>query len=205
MDNTKPTLRQKFERLPELARVWLASEEATFIIIELNQRLGLDGVLIEVIPNSITRLAVRELEPKEFINDISDGLGIEWIVAQGIAQEIERKILRPVEIPLRNEVGVDIKAIFLAKPPAAFAPTPPTPPRVGAPTDNVRAAMPPISRPTPPPAPIPPTPPIPTSAGVGIPTNSVGTTPKEIPVKINVQPARPDQPFGSDSWVNKIK
>lgn len=196
--NPTPTLRKKFEQLPAKVREWLASEEATFIIIELNRRIGLDGVLIEVIPNAITRLVVRELEPREFINDISDGLGVDWLIAQEIAQDVERRILRPVEIPLRNEVGVDIKAIFLAKPPVT-----PQPAATPAPS------TPPIYRPTPPAGGSPiyrPAPSANSEQAAPAPTAPITpAAPKEIPVKINVQKPQGDQPFGPDSWVNKVK
>lgn len=157
------------------------------MIIDLNRRLGLEGVFIEVIPHLITRLAVRDLDPKKFIDELSNGADLDQPIAQGATEEIERRILRPVEVPLRNEVGVDIKAIFLAKPPV-------TPPiyRPAPPPTNPNPTQPPIYRPSPS---IPTPPPIPPKP----------VTPPEIPVKINVSKPEIHSIFDSDSWVNKLK
>ncbi len=203
----QPTIRQTFEKLPTKIREWLTSEEATYIIIELNRRLGLEGILIEVVPNTITRLVTKDLNPQNFVDDLSNGLDVDWPTARGVAEEIERRILRPVEVPLRNEVGIDIKAIFLAKPPASPIISSATPIRPTIQTNNPASPTmppaPPIYRPA---SQIPTPPPIP-------PKPATPPAPTEIPVKINVQPVRPAQgenppgrqPFGADSWVNKVK
>lgn len=191
IDKQRLVIHKAFQQLPLRVIEWLASEEVTYIIIDMNRRLGLEGVFTEVIPHLITRMAVKDLDPKKFINELSNSADLEWPIAQVAVEEIERRILRPVEISLRNEAGVDIKAIFLARPPT---------PSTGAPTVPTRPII-QMSSPT-----LPVTPP--TISSVPVPPKTTG-----IPVKINVQPARPaqdenppmDEPFGSDSWVNKVK
>lgn len=120
------TLRQKFMSLPEPLRDWLASERVTLAIIEINKRLGLFGILIEIIPTAILRLVVKDLEPKNFIAALIQELDIDTPAAAAIAQEIETKILRPVELPLRNQLGVDIKMIYAAAPSNISAPSRPS-------------------------------------------------------------------------------
>ncbi len=106
------TLRQRFMELPEKIRDWLASERATYAIIEINQRLGLFGIFIEIIPRLVLRLVVKDLNPDTFITALSKELDIDLASAKTIAQEIEEKILRPVAPALLREAGVDIKLIY---------------------------------------------------------------------------------------------
>jgi hypothetical protein len=62
------------------------------------------------------------------------GLRVGVATAKALAQEIEEKMLRPIELVLRNELGIDVKLIHFAKeaaleqsaamPPAPAAPAP---------------------------------------------------------------------------------
>lgn len=175
------------EKLPVAVWDWLVSSELTYSIINLNRRLGFDGVKIAVIPDLIMQLALKELPPEKLASSLAKELGLDSAKAAAMAKEIEEKMLHPIEVPLRNELGIDIKKIYAS-------------------IQSNQLAI-PVYRPTSPVTPSSPSLPKPPPPAGGPPT------PKEIPVKINVQPVRqaqgepiqPNQPFGSDSWVNKIK
>lgn len=106
---------EMFSALPESVKEWLASEELVFIITEIETKLGLSDEKILVIPNLILRLIVQDIEPQEFITELSKELGVEFPVAKTIAEDIERKALRPIETELRNKTGLEIKLIFYGK------------------------------------------------------------------------------------------
>ena len=78
----------KFPELPEKIREWLTSERVTYTIIEINKKLDLFGNSLSVIPNLITRLVTQNLEPKNFIQELEDGLGLDGGQAVEISKEI---------------------------------------------------------------------------------------------------------------------
>ena len=123
----KPELRKKFDELSDKIREWLTSERATYVIIDINEKLGLAGSLIKIIPDTILRLVTKDIEPGEFINILAEELDMDFNNAKNIAQEIEEKILRPIEGPLRREADVDVKLIYFAKP-RSIVSQPPTQP-----------------------------------------------------------------------------
>ncbi|TSC89798.1 MAG: hypothetical protein G01um10143_288 [Parcubacteria group bacterium Gr01-1014_3] len=112
----KADLRKKFDELPDKIREWLTSERATYVVIDINERLDMAGPLVKIIPTTILRLVTKDIEPGEFINILSEELDIDFNSAKNIAQEIEEKILRPIEGQLRREADIDIKLIYFAKP-----------------------------------------------------------------------------------------
>ena len=112
----KSDLRKKFDKLPDKIREWLTSERATYIVIDIDERLGMIGLFDKIIPTTILRLVTKDIEPSEFINTLSEELDIDFNSAKNIAQEIEEKILRPIEGPLRREAGLDVKLVYFAKP-----------------------------------------------------------------------------------------
>lgn len=206
-ETPKLTLRQLFEKLPIEIRIWLTSEEATYVTMDINRRLGLEDTFTAVIPRAVTRLVTGDLQAKQFITELSNGLDIKWEAAQGVAQEIERRVLRPVEVALRNKANIDIKMIYQAQPPTSPSNTPLVP-STTLPRPTTLPASPFIYRPSQVPTPtIPPKPVTPQVA----PQPGIPSAPKEIPVKINVNPTplknpgTGEQPFGPDSWVNKVK
>ena len=110
---------------------------------------------MRIIPTLVRRLALNDLPPENFVSELSDKLGLSFSAAKMLAQEIEERVLRPIEVPLRNEIGIDIKAIYLnAEQPA---PTPSSP----APSFSVERPVPIRTIPTPEPAPRPYMPPPP--------------------------------------------
>ncbi|MEK7640894.1 MAG: hypothetical protein AAB389_02770 [Patescibacteria group bacterium] len=208
-----PPAQDWLEIMPANIREWLGSNALLYLIINLNKRLGLEGIKSAVVPDLILQVAIKELRPKDLPEKLSKGLGVSGDVAFNITKEIEEKMLRPIEVPLRNELGIDIKEIYAA-------PTPKLPPPSISPLPGSRNSTEQALRgaeesnfhlPGKPPKPLPP-PPIPVPV---VPVNPPAIN--EVPVKINVQPVRPPQsekpspspasgqPFGSDSWINKLK
>lgn len=123
MPEIKPpkTIHQIFMELPERVRDWLTSERVTYTIIEINKKLDLFGSLLTVIPNLITKLVTKNLDPKNFTKELEDGLGIDNEQAQGISREIVEKILRPIDLPLK-ETGVFVGLIYGATSATPVAP-----------------------------------------------------------------------------------
>jgi len=145
----------EFLDLSEPIRTWLASSEIVYVIVDINRKLNFKGEKMRIIPTLVLRLALNDLPPENFVSELSDKLGLSFSAAKMLAQEIEERVLRPIEVPLRNEIGIDIKAIYLnAEQPA---PTPSSP----APSFSVERPVPIRTIPTPEPAPRPYMPPPP--------------------------------------------
>jgi hypothetical protein len=105
-----------FADLPANIKSWLASEELTYTIGEINNRVGLQEEKRSIIPNLILRLTVRDLEPLNFINELAEELGVNFEVAKTIAKDIEARALRPIENELKRDLGLDVKIIYFGKP-----------------------------------------------------------------------------------------
>ncbi|MEK7590342.1 MAG: hypothetical protein AAB454_01375, partial [Patescibacteria group bacterium] len=113
MADTKTIL--TIETIPQSIRDWLASNVATYIVIELNNRLGFKDLKRQVIPSLIFWLVTREITPEDFITQLSQELKISTSSAKNIAAEIVEKLLRPIERSLRTEMDVDISKILTAE------------------------------------------------------------------------------------------
>lgn len=140
------SLNQLFNELPEKIRDWLTSERATYAVVEINKKLEIFGEALRVIPGLITRLVVKQLEPKDFAGELSEKLGLSNAEAAETAREIFEKILKPIDLQLK-EVGVFSGLIF-----ARTTQTPPPPPTTSAPTTPTfqTPPIPSIQRPVPP-------------------------------------------------------
>ncbi|MEK7654084.1 MAG: hypothetical protein AAB345_02265, partial [Patescibacteria group bacterium] len=123
-----PPAQDWLEIMPANIREWLGSNALLYLIINLNKRLGLEGIKSAVVPDLILQVAIKELRPKDLPEKLSKGLGVSGDVAFNITKEIEEKMLRPIEVPLRNELGIDIKEIYAAPtpklPPPSISPLP---------------------------------------------------------------------------------
>lgn len=174
MPEIKPpkTINQQFLELPEKVRDWLTSERVTYTIIEINKKLDLFGGLLTVIPNLITKLVTKNLDPKNFIKELRDGLGLDDDQAQQFGREIVEKILRPIDLPLK-ETGVFIGLVYgTTRTAAPTTPTqPPPPPKPAVP-------IPPVT-----PAPTPPAPP-----------TGAAPAPQVFKVPINITESKPPLP-----------
>ncbi len=105
-----------FNELPSNIKSWLASEELAYAIGEINNRVGLRGEKRSIIPNLILRLAVQDLEPLNFIDELAKELEVNFEVAKTISKDIESNALRPIENELKRDLGLDVKVIYFGKP-----------------------------------------------------------------------------------------
>lgn len=132
--------------LPENIKDWLGSESLTEIIIGINENRKILGEKKGVIPHLVLRLAVQDLSPRDFTNELKTGLAIADEKAQDITKEIEEKILKPMA-PELKKIGVDIELLqYEAAPPS---PPPPPLPSEAPPAGGAKEGPPP---PTPPPS-----------------------------------------------------
>src|SRR3989344_2804750 len=106
-----------FQSLPEKIKDWLASVDIILRIEQISIRFNFNNLEQEtIIPNLILRLCIQNLDPRDFINTLSIQLGVDFETAKKITLDIERDILRVIEIELRRDVGVDIKNLYFGKP-----------------------------------------------------------------------------------------
>lgn len=137
--------RVEFKELPDPIKTWLASTQITLLVSDLNKRLGFkEEGKMRVIPTLILRLAISDITPNRFISELSKLLGVSPELAKSIAQEIEEKMLRPIEIILRNQLGIDIKLIHVSPSAAPMPPrpTPIVPPMPPRPTPQAQSTSP---------------------------------------------------------------
>ena len=111
----KPSSAENFDALPETIKDWMASDQVTVYISEINKKLGLKGEKRRVIPQLVIRLVLKDLEPTNFISELSQALSMNPQAAKALTQEIEQKIFNPIAQGLRRDVGVDVKLIHLGK------------------------------------------------------------------------------------------
>jgi hypothetical protein len=130
-----------FDSLPDHVKDWLSSTQATHLVMEINGRLGLKDEKETIIPGLIFRLVTQNIEPLDFINELSHELGVSFQTAKSIAQDIEEKVLKPIENELRRDVGVDVKLIYFGQP----SPRPTAVPTVPAKPTTPAPIPPPIS------------------------------------------------------------
>lgn len=108
-----------FISLPQSIREWLIDENVALFVDEINTKLGFNDISdskSEIVPHLILRLCVQDLEPRNFINELSHELNISFESAKTLTKEIEEKILKPIEAPLKIDVGVDLKLLYFANP-----------------------------------------------------------------------------------------
>ncbi len=115
---TQTNLFVAYQSLPESVQQWLNDENVILMIDEINQKLNLsiEDETAEIIPNLILRLCVQDLSPRDFINELSHYLDISFESAKTLTKEIEEKILKPIEAPLKIDVGVDLKLLYFVRP-----------------------------------------------------------------------------------------
>ena len=107
-----------FTSLPQSVREWLTDENVALFVDEINTKLGfdIDNPQSEIIPHLVLRLCVQDLEPRDFINELSHYLDIGFESAKTLTKEIEERILKPIEAPLKIDVGVDLKLLYFTNP-----------------------------------------------------------------------------------------
>lgn len=107
---------KNFSDLPENIREWLASTRLTYIVIDMNRRLGIREEREIIIPQLINDLVFGEVEPRRFINELSSRLNLSPSSAKIITKEIEEKILHPIE-PGLKELGIDVGLLHFPEEP----------------------------------------------------------------------------------------
>lgn len=120
------TLFNDFQSLPETIKTWLASDHCAIYISEINKKLGLKGSRRSIIPTLVLQLVTQDLIPQDFIKELAENLNVGYPIAKSLTEEIEAKILHPIELGLRRDAGVDIKLIYMEA--AAGKPTAPVAP-----------------------------------------------------------------------------
>jgi hypothetical protein len=133
-----------FQNLPEPIQDWLASESVTNRIIEINKKAGIFGAAIQIIPRLIARLVIKDLDPQHFINELHRESGVGLAEAKLITQDIDQFILKPIQIILRDKVGVDINLIYAWEPGAPSKPAAPPPSVEKTPPIETPAVSPPV-------------------------------------------------------------
>jgi len=121
MPTSSSQLHNAFLNLPSRIKEWLSSDQITFLLREITDRLGIGENKVAGISKLILRLAAQDLEPIDFINELAHELDIGFQTAKTIAEDIEKKVLKPIESELRRDVGVDLKLIYFGKPSAQRA------------------------------------------------------------------------------------
>lgn len=101
------------DSLSPAIKEWAGSLHTSLQIGEINERLGIET---NAIAKLLFLLIVQELDPLDFINELSYELGVSFQTAKSIAGDIEEKILRPIEAELKKNVGVDSKLIYFGQP-----------------------------------------------------------------------------------------
>lgn len=84
-------------------------------------QFGIEDEKDIVIPTLVLRLCVQDLDPRDFVNELSHQLNVDFAKAKEITQVIEEIILRPIETELRRDVGVDIKYLYFGQPGAPLS------------------------------------------------------------------------------------
>ncbi len=115
MEQNQPLI--EFNKLPPRIKDWVSSLQATYLIMEINKKLGLINSDREtIIPSLIFKLVTKSLDPSDFINELSHDLKISFENAKTVSEDIEKNVLHPIELDLRGDLDVDIKLFYLGKP-----------------------------------------------------------------------------------------
>jgi hypothetical protein len=167
-------LHATFASLPPKVKEWLASEEVTFIVGEITYRLGLSEEKIPIIPGLVFRLVTNDIEPLHFISELATELGVNFQTAKTIVEDIEKRILRPIERELRAATGLDVKTIYFGRPEGEPTVAKPSaqPQAETKPTPTLKQIIPPSTLAAPQAKPV--TPPMPAQKPTG-PTVNVGS------------------------------
>ncbi len=185
------------DSLPQSINDWLVSVPLTYLIIDLNKRLGVynNAFKMGAIPDFVVDIVTKRMPPQELAKKLEERLQVPSNQALSVAREIKEKILRPIEVALRKELGVDINAIDFIQPGQTMPATPPpttpafqVPPRPIAPPTQVFQSP---SKPTPPTSP------------TASPSTTPTPNPQPLETKIPINVIKDENK--SDSWLNRLK
>lgn len=94
--------------LSDAIREWLSSSRLTYTTQDMNRRLGIRGARKIIIPQLVMELVMGEMDPRDFVAELSHRLNLSPSSAKIIAKEIEEKMLHPIERDLKIELGIDV-------------------------------------------------------------------------------------------------
>ncbi|MBI1961013.1 MAG: hypothetical protein HYS43_01935 [Candidatus Liptonbacteria bacterium] len=107
-------IQEQFDGLPKEIRTWLSSDRATQLVRGISSSLNLTKEESRrIVPRAILRLVTGDLAPQDFIDDVSIDFDISRSSARIIAEEIDKRILKPIDKQLLIDAGIDTKLIFL--------------------------------------------------------------------------------------------
>ena len=122
------TLQNAFASLSDKTRSWLASEEIVDKITSLNDGLGLKSDRRRIISKLILRVAVQDLDPRDFANELGSQLKINYEAAKRVSQKIHDDCLQPIEAELKK-INIDVHEMieYSANPPEQLSAYPDKP------------------------------------------------------------------------------
>ena len=125
LSNPKSTI-AAFLALPQPAKDWLSSESSVYALGEIANRLDLDNEETAAVSLLTLRLVTKDLNPQDFINGLSQELNVNFETAKTITQDIEEKILMPIESELRK-IGVNLNLLYSSQKDSGQMAVPPIP------------------------------------------------------------------------------
>lgn len=115
----------QLKKLPKEIRNWLASESLAYAISEITNRIGLSEKKSAAVSRLIFLLITQQLDPKDFINELSHDLDTSFETAKAIAGDIEKDALHPMSTQLRRDLNLDVKSIYFGQPSPKSSQIPP--------------------------------------------------------------------------------
>ncbi len=118
----KPSpLHLAIQSLPEEIKEWLSSERVILILETMYKNFNIQEDKARTVSDYIARLAIQDLDPRDFVNEVSHELNISFDSAQHLTKEIEERIFEPIATQLKRDVGVDVKLLYFGQPSAKRA------------------------------------------------------------------------------------
>lgn len=222
----KKELDSHYNQLPEVLKDAMFSADVAEKIYQIGERLGFTEIQISAMAEEAGYLILGVVEPKDFVSNLAERVGINEEAARSAARELNTQIFSPLREALKNahpeKIGEAGSTPAQPPQPAPSQRTPPPPvqtPTISAPAQTAPRSAPsessarpmpqppspaPTPRPTPPPPPPQPAPPpnIATQEATPVFNQSIDLRRKEIEEMEPPRPAyQPPQPAPSPSQV----
>jgi len=185
-----PSLQTAFSSLPDSIRDWLSSEEAAQTISEINEELGLEQDWRSTIPRLVLRLAVQDLNPRDFINETGMYLRINYQAAKTVTEKIINKVMKPIEGEL-FKIGIDVRLTL-------DFPSPPLGQLANLPSAPPAGTKPPVAQPLTKPQSAAPPP-----TNLPLITPKIEPAPTDKPLIIHQEEIKPAQPSGGQGGLTR--
>lgn len=102
---------EKFDFLPEKIKDWLASDQLSYSVGEIEEKIRPAAEKKGVIAYLVLQLTTSDLKPQELIAEIMTQLEFDFLKAKKLAFEIEERLLGPMRMALKTELDIDIELI----------------------------------------------------------------------------------------------